>query len=119
MAGAIENAVEQITTAIGDRRSLMTELRPAALDEHQLVQEALTNAAKHAVATRIEVHVSDDREQVPITVRDNGSEFDPEQRSPGFGLIGMRERLALVHGSLAIRSRPGGGTVVEASIPAG
>jgi signal transduction histidine kinase len=162
MTGAIENAVEQITTAIGDLRSLITELRPAALDElgakpaleslvermsrqtdieiafayedgdapprhapeiestiYRLVQEALTNAAKHAAATRIQVHVSDDHEQVAITVRDNGSGFDPEQRSPGFGLIGMRERLALVHGSLAIRSRPGGGTVVEASIPAG
>jgi two-component system, NarL family, sensor histidine kinase DevS len=160
MSGAIENAVEQITTAIGDLRSLITELRPAALDElgakpaleslvervsgqtdieielsyadgdslprhppevestiYRLVQEALTNAAKHAAATRIEVSVSEDGERLAITIRDNGSGFDPEQRSPGFGLIGMRERLALVHGSLAIRSSPGGGTVVEASIP--
>jgi signal transduction histidine kinase len=50
-------------------------------------------------------------------VRDDGAGFDPDERSAGFGLLGMRERLALVHGSLTIRSAPGDGTVLLASIP--
>jgi signal transduction histidine kinase len=164
MSGAIESALEQITTAIGDLRSLITELRPAALDElgtkpalesliarvarqtdleidlevdldyesgdaefrhaieiestvYRLVQEALTNVGKHAGATRVEVAVSDRDGEIAITVRDDGGGFDPRAGSSGFGLLGMRERLALVHGSLDIESAPGAGTVLRASIP--
>jgi signal transduction histidine kinase len=164
MSGAIENALEQITTAIGDLRSLITELRPAALDElgakpaleslvsrftqqtdleielfidlahenggaearhvpeiestiYRLVQEALNNIVKHAGATRVEVRVADGGGDVEVTVRDNGNGFDTQQRSSGFGLMGMRERLALVSGSLEIESSPGSGTVVRAEIP--
>ena len=53
-----------------------------------------------------------------MTVRDDGGGFDPRSSSPGFGLIGMRERLALVHGELDIVSAPGQGTELRASIPA-
>ena len=164
MSGAIEAALEQITTAIGDLRSLITELRPAALDElgakpaleslvervsrqsdleieldvdlayesgdsaqrhspevestiYRLVQEALTNIAKHADASRVEVQVNDRDGDVFVLVRDDGSGFDPIKNSPGFGLVGMRERLALVHGMLDIKSAHGAGTVIRASIP--
>jgi signal transduction histidine kinase len=164
MTGAITGAVEQINTAIGDLRSLITELRPAALDElgakpalesliervsrqtdleialavnlayengdaahrlapevestlYRLVQEALTNVAKHAAATRVDVDVTEHDGQIVITVRDDGAGFDTGQRSAGFGLMGMRERLALVRGSLTIDSTPGDGTMIRASIP--
>jgi signal transduction histidine kinase len=164
MSGAIESAIEQITTAIGDLRSLITELRPAALDElgtkpaleslvarvarqtdleielevdlayengdaefrheadiestvYRLVQEALTNVAKHAAATRVEVRVSDREGDILVTVRDDGGGFDARAETTGFGLLGMRERLALVHGVLEIESAAGDGTLLRASIP--
>ncbi|HEY6890488.1 MAG TPA: GAF domain-containing sensor histidine kinase [Solirubrobacter sp.] len=164
MSGAIESALEQITTAIGDLRSLITELRPAALDElgakpaleslvervtrqtdleihlevelgsenghpserhtseiestiYRLVQEALTNVGKHAQASRVEIRVIDRDGYVNVVVRDDGAGFDSASGSAGFGLVGMRERLALVHGTLAIESAQGVGTVIRASIP--
>ena len=84
---------------------------------YRLVQEALTNVAKHARASRVEVRVRDAGGQIALTVRDDGAGFDARQTTSGFGLIGMRERLALVGGTLEIRSDPGGGTVLRASIP--
>ncbi|HET6551605.1 MAG TPA: GAF domain-containing sensor histidine kinase [Solirubrobacter sp.] len=161
MTGAIESALEQITTAIGDLRSLITELRPAALDElgtkpaleslaarvnrqtdveidlyvelgdrearlvpeiestiYRLVQEALTNVAKHAGATRVQVRVCERDHAIALTVRDDGGGFDPLQGTSGFGLLGMRERLALVGGTLQVESAPGEGTLLRAHIPA-
>jgi two-component system, NarL family, sensor histidine kinase DevS len=151
--GALEAALEQITTAIGDLRSLITDLRPAALDElglepaleslagrseldialdidlsdriasdiestvYRLVQEALTNVAKHARASRVSVGVHDRGDAIEVRVDDDGAGFDPDRRSSGFGLVGMRERLALVGGTLEIDTEPGGGTTLRASIP--
>ena len=54
---------------------------------------------------------------IEVLVRDDGSGFDLEADSGGFGLLGMRERLVLVHGTLAIESAPGAGTTVRARIP--
>ncbi len=164
MSSAIDGALEQITTAIGDLRSLITELRPAALDElgtkpaieslvarftrqtdlvidlevdlayengdtesrhpaeiestiYRLVQEALTNVGKHAGATRVEVRLSDRDGDIALSIRDDGVGFDPHAASDGFGLLGMRERLALVGGTLDLESAPGAGTVLHAAIP--
>jgi signal transduction histidine kinase len=165
MATAIDDAMDQITLAIGDLRSLITELRPAALDElgikaalealvkrfaaqsdvgieldadlayengdrsdrhtpeleatvYRLVQEALNNIVKHARAQRAVVEVSDRAGDVTVLVRDDGVGFDPDERSSGFGLLGMRERLALVNGSVDVDSAPGEGTTVRAVMPA-
>ena len=85
---------------------------------YRLVQEALTNVVKHAQATRVEIHVSDRQgDHLTVRVQDDGNGFDPGDRSDGFGLIGMRERLVLVHGTLGIESEPGVGTTLRASIP--
>ena len=81
------------------------------------MQEALTNAVKHAAARIVEVDVSDGDDHVSISVRDDGQGFDPSERSAGFGLLGMRERLALVRGTLTIESPPGSGTLVCVRIP--
>ena len=56
--------------------------------------------------------------RIDVIVHDDGGGFDPRAASPGFGLIGMRERLALVQGSLDLESTPGAGTRLHASIPA-
>jgi signal transduction histidine kinase len=85
---------------------------------YRLVQEALTNVAKHADARRVSVSVVEDDRHVNVTVEDDGTGFDV-QATPdgGFGLTGMEERVKLAGGDLAIDSEPGRGTSVRASLP--
>jgi signal transduction histidine kinase len=164
----LDQGVEQLGDAIDRLRSLITDLRPASLDQlgagpalealiervgrrsdlrislnkdlayeagraearhtpeieatiYRLVQEALTNAVKHARATHVDVMVRDVAdEDVEIVVRDDGQGFDAGAAgaSEGFGLLGMRERVALVGGSLSVASSPGRGAEIKARIPA-
>jgi signal transduction histidine kinase len=81
------------------------------------VQEALTNIAKHARAERVGVRVALDDDAVRVEVRDDGRGFDPQTPADGFGLLGMRERVTLAGGELAVSSQPGE-TVVRATLPA-
>lgn len=84
------------------------------------VQEALGNARKHARASRISVVVSaSDRDphRVRVVVADDGIGFDPSTARDGFGLAGMTDRLALVHGTLDVQSSPGSGTTLVAELP--
>ena len=154
---AARQATEQLSTEISNLRALITELRPAALDQlgleaaieglarrsadveglevelevrvadaaldpelktavYRLVQEALTNVAKHASARHIGVFVEQARAEVCVRVSDDGRGFDMSEPSAGFGLAGMHERAALMGGRLAIESS-GSGTVVTAVFP--
>ncbi|HTU98816.1 MAG TPA: GAF domain-containing sensor histidine kinase, partial [Solirubrobacteraceae bacterium] len=163
VSAAVDQALEQLELDITTLRALITELRPAALDQlglepalmalvdrvrrgglevdaevslayergeeperqtadletgvYRLVQEALTNAAKHGEATRATVSMVEDGAHVRVTVSDNGSGFDPNAATAGFGLAGMRERVELLHGELSIVSAPGEGTTVSATLP--
>jgi signal transduction histidine kinase len=92
----------------------------------RVAQEALANVAKHARAGRVGLTLSYFGDEVTLDVRDNGVGFEdgPVSRaseSPalhgGFGLTGMRERLAAVSGRLTIETEPGGGTAVSATVP--
>lgn len=89
---------------------------------YRVVQEALTNVAKHSEASWISVTAQHADGQLRIVVEDDGKGFDPEvineTRSRCFGLSGMRERLALVGGYFAVESAPGQGTTIYASLPA-
>jgi two-component system, NarL family, sensor histidine kinase UhpB len=89
---------------------------------YRVVQEALTNAAKHAQAGTVRVELNRSPEEVIATITDDGQGFDVEDmmrsRERGLGLFGMQERLALVQGQLLIDSQPGRGTRVEARVPA-
>ena len=153
-----------MTEEIANLRSLIVELRPAALDEYgagaaieslaerisaregipvearidlsfergdeasrhtpelestvyRLVQEALTNAVRHAEATHIRIDVSEHDGCVHASVADDGRGFDPATtNSGGFGLAGMRERIELADGELDIDSGPEG-TTVRARLP--
>jgi signal transduction histidine kinase len=84
---------------------------------YRIVQEALSNVAKHASVGRAEVVVREDAETVEVVIRDDGAGFSPEQSSTGFGILGMRERVALLDGLLTIESAPGEGTTVRGSLP--
>jgi signal transduction histidine kinase/ligand-binding sensor domain-containing protein len=88
----------------------------AVKDElYRVGQEAITNAFKHAGATRIEARLRYDAGQVVMTITDDGRGFAPQEGAPGehFGLVGIRERVARIGATLDIRSAPGAGTVVE------
>jgi PAS domain S-box-containing protein len=94
--------------------------RPAALLEtavYRLVQEALNNVSKHSMAQQAELRVQESSSQIEVEVADDGVGFEPNLVREGFGLVGMRERAALLGGTLRIESTPGSGTKVRAEIP--
>ncbi len=85
---------------------------------YRIVQEALTNIVKHSRAGRVSIVVGRKEGAVSVVVEDDGVGFDPARtREEGLGLIGMRERVALLGGRLTIESRPGAGTTFVAEVP--
>jgi signal transduction histidine kinase len=86
---------------------------------YRIVQEALTNVARHARVSRVEVGVEADESRVFIRVQDLGLGFDPEGLSDrgSSGLSGMRQRATMLGGWLTIDSSPGGGTLLTAELP--
>jgi signal transduction histidine kinase len=99
------------------RRGLGRLAPDVELAVYRVVQEALTNVARHAGAQTVELTIHEDEELVAIAVRDDGCGFDPATDASGFGLVGMRERLAKVSGTLQVESEPGRGTAVTATVP--
>ena len=83
---------------------------------YRLVQEALTNVVKHAGATSVHVAVAVAGTDVTVEVHDDGRGFDMNERTAGFGLAGMRERVGLLGGTLSVNSGAEG-TVVQARLP--
>ena len=92
---------------------------PHASAVFRILQESLTNAARHAQASRVEVTIGSSDGVVALTVRDNGRGFSPQQpRKPGsYGLMGLRERAYLLGGEVNIASEPDRGTTIEVRIP--
>jgi two-component system sensor histidine kinase UhpB len=88
---------------------------------YRVIQEALTNVARHANARHVEVQLTQEGTRAVATVRDDGVGFDVEgvlaSKERGLGLFGMQERMALVGGRLQLRSWRGGGTLVRAEVP--
>jgi signal transduction histidine kinase len=159
---AMREGVAHIEREIANLRAIITELRPAALDElglrtaieallerhreqsgletesalelpgpskdgarldgeletavYRLVQEALTNVAKHARASRVRVAVAESGGELCIEVQDDGAGFDPDTTGKGFGLSGMHERASLAGGTLRVESGAGG-TLLTARLP--
>ena len=167
----LEVAVEQIDESITDLRRLVTDLRPAALDDlglaaaleglvertaetaglkatlrvsldgvgedgdedgdgrarrlptavedsaYRIVQEALTNVVKHAGASRVDVVVEGGRDRLELRVSDDGKGFDPGASTSGFGPLGMRERVDLLGGTIAIEPQERRGTTIRVTLP--
>jgi signal transduction histidine kinase len=84
---------------------------------YRVVQEALTNCAKHSAATEIEVKVVRGRTRLDVSVRDNGVGMSLPANHSGLGLTGIKERVKDINGSASIETRPGGGTVVHITLP--
>ena len=85
----------------------------------RISQEALHNAVKHSGVRRIEVQLSEHSNEIHLTISDAGKGFDIEtvRRGRGLGLASMEERVRLVNGTIAIDSKPLGGTSIRVSIP--
>jgi len=154
LAELLREGVCQVEREIENLRAIITELRPAALDEfglvpaiealvnrvsaiegltiecavnlpgagrrlgpqlettvYRLVQEALTNVAKHAHAEHARVTVSTTGGRLEVEVSDDGTGFDPKDMTSGFGLAGMRERVQLSGGQLTVAPGSPGTTV--------
>lgn len=88
-----------------------------AISAYRIVQEALSNVMKHADATAAQVSLKLAGDALHIEVADNGAGFDPAQVSEGIGIIGMRERVFALNGTIDVRSQPGKGTVVAIALP--
>jgi two-component system sensor histidine kinase UhpB len=84
---------------------------------YRVAQEAMTNVARHAGATTMELRLRDTPDGIVLTVRDDGRGLPDDAATSSHGIRGMRERAMLVGATLLIDSRPGGGTVIELSIP--
>lgn len=128
LAGALRHSAAQFAgpgaprievTLRGAERRL-----PRLVEFHllRIVQEAITNAWKHAGASAIAVAFEFDPQTVRVTVRDDGRGFDPAARPADgrmhFGLLGMRERVAKIQGRIEVQSAPGAGTVIAIDMPA-
>ncbi|CCH30301.1 sensor histidine kinase [Actinosynnema sp. NPDC047251] len=110
-----QTGVPASVATTGAARPLHPEVEVALL---RTAQEALSNVAKHASASRVGLTLSYMEDVVTLDVRDDGTGFDPGRETEGYGLVGMRQRVSRLAGALAVESEPGAGTAVSASVPA-
>ena len=124
-------ALESHVVALGRRTGIVVELidtlpstRPSAPVErtvYRVVQEALNNVVKHAKASRVVVRLEQQDDKLVAVIEDNGMGFDTRETAPtgrrsGLGLLGIRERVAQLGGTMHLRSSIGGGTRLEISL---
>ena len=160
---ALDDAIIELDTEIANVRGIISDVRPAALDElgtaaavealadrirsrgidvaltvdldweagratsrhddeletalYRIAQEAMTNGLKHSGAELLTVDIAEADDHVTVSVHDDGQGFDPSARAEGFGLLGMRERVELLNGTLTVESEPGEGTTLSARLP--
>lgn len=125
LAAAIEWQAQEFQTRTGIECRVSTELTELSLDGEtstaifRICQESLTNAARHAEATRISVRLGAEEDHLILSVEDNGKGITEEEqtRTTSLGLLGMQERAFLLGGQLTIAGRPGGGTTVTLRMP--
>jgi len=125
LEAAVEWYVGEFEKRTGIRCRLVATMAGADLGSDQatalfrILQEALTNVARHAGATAVDIRLIAETGRVALEIVDNGSGI-PEHKigdSRSIGLVGMRERARALEGDLAVRSRPGAGTTVEVILP--
>jgi nitrate/nitrite-specific signal transduction histidine kinase len=124
LAGALQGRLEVVERRAGVSAHLRVDetIQLSASRQRELyriAQEALNNALKHATASEVEVALRRNGKYVELEVVDDGIGFDVDQvwDAPGFGLIGMRERVAKLGGSLIVSSSPGAGTRITVRVP--
>lgn len=121
-------ALERLVQTFGEQTGIAVELEARLAEErlpsqvetalYRIVQEALTNVVKHARARSVSVLLTRKDRSVVAVIEDDGQGFRPGAESgEGLGLVGMRERVALLDGRLAIESAEGAGTTLVVEVP--
>jgi PAS domain S-box-containing protein len=122
---ALQRLVDEFTARSHIRGSFGHKDIPAVVPQeiasclYRVAQESLSNVARHASASRVDVELTRSQSELIVTITDNGVGFDSERSghgSQGLGLIGMKERVALVHGELLVSSAVGKGTRVQVAV---
>jgi two-component system, NarL family, sensor histidine kinase UhpB len=122
----LQSALAALSTAFGEQAGIEVQRRlepsVALTDEQELVvyrvaQEALTNVARHAEATQVELRLDNRGDEAVLTVRDDGRGIHPGALPSSRGIRGMRERAMLIGAQLEIDSSPDRGTAINLSIP--
>jgi signal transduction histidine kinase len=120
-------ALDRLTSAFAEQTGIAADLEsrlpetrlPSEIETvlYRVVQEALTHVVKHAQAEHVSVllHVKGGR--VAVVIEDDGRGFAEGDETTGIGLLGMRERVALVNGSVTVESSPGAGTTIVVEVP--
>jgi len=123
----LDAGVRWLTDRFRDRARIEVEYKseftgrlPDETETHlfRIVQEALTNVARHSGATRVFIHLRREHGEIRLTIQDNGKGL-PESRGGGMGLNGMRARAQSAGGELKLKSSPGGGLTIEVAAPLG
>jgi signal transduction histidine kinase len=113
--------VDEARSASGAATRLIVSGPPATVDPgvelaaYRIVQEALTNTRRHAPGAAVDVELRHTSDALRLRIRDNGP--GPSRKADGHGLAGMRERAAAAGGDLRTGAAPGGGFLIEATLP--
>ena len=123
LESALQELCERWEEQTGIACGLLTDPNDAKLDESisiaifRLVQEALTNVSRHASATQVRVTLHTGA-ALKLNIQDDGKGMiNPGGLHPGFGLLGMRERVAALQGNIAFSSQPGSGLHISVELP--
>jgi signal transduction histidine kinase len=122
-------ALERLAHGFAEETGIEVDLEAGAITErlprevetaiYRIVQESLTNVVKHAQAGRVSVFLTRTDGRVKAVIEDDGRGFDPSATDGGgIGLVGMRERIELLDGTLIVESSATSGTTVAVEVPA-
>jgi signal transduction histidine kinase len=125
LASAIEWQAEEFQEHTGIECKPTVVIQDISLDRERstaifrIFQEALTNVARHAEATKITANLEEDDGQIVLTVKDNGKGIDEDEisKAGAFGLVGIRERAHALRGEMKISGSRGKGTIMTVIIP--
>ncbi|MCI0411763.1 PAS domain S-box protein [bacterium] len=125
LSSALEWQIQEFRTRTGIKTSFYSTLQNSPLNQEgvtalfRILQETLTNVNRHAQATALQVKLIDSTESIILEVKDNGRGITEEEtrKAGSFGILGMRERVLLLGGTLSMIGSPGKGTTVRVEIP--
>jgi signal transduction histidine kinase len=120
-------ALERLTQGFAEHTGISVDLEATGLSERlpvevetaifRIVQESLTNVVKHAQASNVSIVLTRGGGRIKAVIEDDGRGFQPETMGEGIGLVGMRERIELLDGSLTVESSERSGTTIAIEVP--
>jgi PAS domain S-box-containing protein len=125
LSSALEWQIQEFRARTGIKTSFQSNLVESPLNQEgvtaifRILQETLTNVYRHAQSKSVQVKLIEDQDSIILEVRDNGKGITDEdsRKSGSFGILGMKERVLLLGGTLSMEGGPGKGTTVRVAIP--